>query len=452
MLLIEIQKWILPTLVLMPRVVSVFELDEIGTIIEVFDLRHPTIVKYHNKTFLKALFYMDQYITVVPSIHDISMKNDSTPLNIVSFEFSMPKESRIRNQANNVLIVSGSQTPLDEFESEINQRMFIFNTSTKAIYESYHINNHHIKQKLGTTFENYFAWENGVNPQFLPRRANFQRKTLNTVTQSFGEYIILNPLHSTIAPYFPENETYLVNGFISGLCMDLLQDLQNQLNFTTNIFKPKQYSWGYGKQLANGTTRVTGLLGKVYDQSVDFILGPMHLNHERSFYADILQPIVCRSVGLFIANVDAKLEYDYLLLVSPFGYDLWIMVLVTTLVISVSRIVIMKKYSSFELINCMDTFGSSFGAFFGGSPNELPALGKSFSHKMIISLFLLCGMISWAAYQSFLTAELSVHIKKFPFTDLESFSKTNWRYFLNGITIHHRVLLNIKVEITFTES
>ena len=59
MLLIEIQKWILPTLVLMPRVVSVFELDEIGTIIEVFDLKHPTIVKYQNKTFLKALFYMD---------------------------------------------------------------------------------------------------------------------------------------------------------------------------------------------------------------------------------------------------------------------------------------------------------------------------------------------------------------------------------------------------------
>ena len=104
MLLIEIQKWILPTLVLMPRVVSVFELDEIGTIIEVFDLRHPTIVKYHNKTFLKALFYMDQYITVVPSIHDISMKNDSTPLNIVSFEISMLKESRIRNQANNYVL------------------------------------------------------------------------------------------------------------------------------------------------------------------------------------------------------------------------------------------------------------------------------------------------------------------------------------------------------------
>ena len=400
MWLIEIQKLLLPALFLMPRVVSVFELDEIWTIFEVFDLKHPTLVKNQNKTFLKALFQRDQYVKVVQNVSGISPKNGvigSIPVNVLSFDDSLDV-SKFDYLAN-AIIFSEDTTILDEFMPEFNQKIFIFNTSTKAIYESYQIQQHHIKRKLGSVINSQFKWVEGVNPQLLPRRANFQRKTLKAVTQNFGEYILINPLYSSIAPYFSENETYLVNGYVSGLCMDLLQDLQNQLNFTTNIFKPKQYSWGYGEELANGTTRVTGLLGKVYNQSADFILGPMHLNYERSFYADFLQPIVRRYVGLFIANVDAKLEYDYLILISPFGYDLWIMVLVTTLVIAASRLVILKKYASFGWINCMDTFGSSFGAFFGGSPIDLPVLKKSISHKIIISLFFLCGMISWAAYR-----------------------------------------------------
>ena len=41
---------------------------------------------------------------------------------------------------------------------------------------------------------------------------------------------------------------------------------------------------------------------------------------------------------------------------------------------------------------------------------------------------LLAGLIVFVFYKGYLSAELSVRIKKFPFTDLNSLSKTDWRY------------------------
>ena len=41
---------------------------------------------------------------------------------------------------------------------------------------------------------------------------------------------------------------------------------------------------------------------------------------------------------------------------------------------------------------------------------------------------LLAGLTVFVFYRGYLSAELSVRIKKFPFTDLKSLSKTDWRY------------------------
>ena len=46
---------------------------------------------------------------------------------------------------------------------------------------------------------------------------------------------------------------------------------------------------------------------------------------------------------------------------------------------------------------------------------------------------LLSGLIVFVFYKGYLSAELSVRIKKFPFTDLKSLSKTDWRYIFHKI-------------------
>ena len=69
---------------------------------------------------------------------------------------------------------------------------------------------------------------------------------------------------------------------------------------------------------------------------------------------------------------------------------------------------------------------SSFTGFFGGKPNPSPIDSESY-YKTTIVTTLLCGAVIWISYRAGLTSELSVSSKAYPFTDMKSFSKLNWR-------------------------
>ena len=80
-----------------------------------------------------------------------------------------------------------------------------------------------------------------------------------------------------------------------------------------------------------------------------------------------------------------------------------------------------------HLENFLDFLWTSFIAFFGGKPSTTKIDSKQ-SYRSIIFISLLSGLIVFVFYKGYLSAELSVRIKKFPFTDLKSLSKTDWRY------------------------
>ena len=44
------------------------------------------------------------------------------------------------------------------------------------------------------------------------------------------------------APFFPNNKTYLVNGFTKGIFQDVLEMLQDKLNFTYDMYKREEVS------------------------------------------------------------------------------------------------------------------------------------------------------------------------------------------------------------------
>ena len=69
-----------------------------------------------------------------------------------------------------------------------------------------------------------------------------------------------------------------VNGYTYGIFNDVLEALQSQLNFTSNLYKRKKTAWGYIFPQPNGTLRGTG----------NIIFQFMHKKDPHSFFFHFL--------------------------------------------------------------------------------------------------------------------------------------------------------------------
>ena len=107
--------------------------------------------------------------------------------------------------------------------------------------------------------------------------------------------------------------------------------------------------------------------------------------------------------------------------------DLWMMIITTAIMITIAKTFCLFKFSKLNIISICGFVWSSFTANFGGKPSGSPIDLKK-PYKIIVFISLLGGVVIWIAYRSFLCAELSIVEEKLPFKDLESLSKTTWRY------------------------
>ena len=110
-------------------------------------------------------------------------------------------------------------------------------------------------------------------------------------------------------------------------------------------------------------------------------------------------------------------------------FDLWIMILCTSLVFATFKSGLLMIFHKLKISNIFGFIWTSLNVYFGGKPSNT-SIDSRRTYKAVVFVSLLSGVIIWMAYRSFLTAELSVIIKKYPFNDLESLSKTNWRYLI----------------------
>ena len=77
------------------------------------------------------------------------------------------------------------------------------------------------------------------------------------------------------------------------------------------------------------------------------------------------------------------------------------------------------------LTSFIGNFWNSLKANFGGLPT--PSKIDIFSsYKSIVFTSLLGGLVFWSSYQAKLTSILAVDLKKIPFNDIESLSKTDY--------------------------
>ena len=136
-----------------------------------------------------------------------------------------------------------------------------------------------------------FHWDQNVDSNFVRRRSNFQGITLKVMTEFEGNSINADINYKTNATYFPENETYLLNGFTYGIYQDALDVLEEHLNFTAQIFKRKDGAWGMVYPQSDGTFKTVGFIGDLFLKKADFAIGNVIIFQTRAQFVDYLPAV-----------------------------------------------------------------------------------------------------------------------------------------------------------------
>ena len=211
------------------------------------------------------------------------------------------------------------QDVLKTIKVDINQKVFIVDQSTLDTYEVYAINNHQIMRKLGKFHHRTkdFIWENSIERNLITRRSNFHGMSLKVMTEISGYTIMLQPNWKDQAKFFDSNQTYLVTKFTSGIYHDILITMQNELNFTAEIYKRKDNGWGQVYSQKDGSFQASGMVGDVFFGRADAIAAALVVTIERALYIDYLNPIAPFEVGLFIPSGNSKGEFEFGILFNP---------------------------------------------------------------------------------------------------------------------------------------
>ena len=313
-------------------------------------------------------------------------------------------------------------------QTDISQKVFILKQDSLEIYEAYKINQIIVKKKLGhfDLFSNNFKWQKDVNTDFIKRRSDFHGIVLKGIVGFFGlDMLSTDSEYQEKAPYFKNNDTYQINGFTSGLIHDVMLNLQERLNFTTVLYKRKIDIWGSGLiNSKNKTYKENGMLGDIFFKRVDIGVVPFIMTIERANSVDFLYPIKDSIDGIFIPILTER--YDYESYFAPFSLSLWLTLGITGVSFAAWRFILLKFHAS-ETIFGFDQIWTSFSGFLGGKPTPTPPIDKKTSYKTMIIVTLLCSTIVWIAYRARLSSMLAIQKKKYPFHNMEGFSKTNWR-------------------------
>ena len=219
----------------------------------------------------------------------------------------------------------------------------------------------------------------------------------------------------------------MINGYTSGIYQDILEILQNRLNFSALLYLRGDGVWGNGFSMPNGSYIATGLIGDLYYNRVDMAVTGLYIKLSRGLVIDYFPPLEPYLIGIYTPRIGDSESYNFEAFLSIFSTELWIVILVTAFIIAGMKLFLLHLHGSVRIF--MDTVAflwTSFIANFGGKPTSTSIDSKP-SYKILIFSSLIGGFVIWVAFRSRLTAELSVIIKKYPFTDMESFARTDWR-------------------------
>ena len=146
----------------------------------------------------------------------------------------------------------------------------------------------------------------------------------------------------------------------------------------------------------------------------------------RALASDLLPAIRVVTAEIFIKKVDESIHWD--ILMEPLSTNSWPILLIIAIFISCTLSVIDRLFERgcqrFYFMNFLDNLWLSIKANFGGKSNKIQ---RTNAHRVVIFNCLLMGSIIWMYYRASIISHLSIAKLKFPFEDLESLSKSNYK-------------------------
>ena len=410
--------------------------DEIKILLSELGIKHSNIIRSssHNKdkTLLKELSYLENYSKSL-WIKDVDMENK----NIVLINSNEIRQQDIQQFLNHnlfhkmlIIDIDGTLSS-EELSINIGQEVYFYDKTTAEVLEAYDINGLKIKRVLGYYQDKNksFTWTSSKNQNIFRRRGNFHGLKLKAMVEHFYPTAIIDKKYIEKARFFKSNQTYLMNGFVKGIYIDILEHLQENLNFTTTLYKRKDVSYGKIIDWKNGTITGEGMISDIFFKRADMIIIGVLIDVERSLYVDYLRAISPFKWGLYISKraVHDSIEYDNYF--KAFHLYSWIIIMFSIIVIGLVKLLIFvcigEINSSYILIG-MKLIWFAMKSIFGGIVSY-PNIDYVTSQKVILFIWSLCGNIIWIYYRSQITALLSISNPSKPFYDLESMANTNWR-------------------------
>lgn len=223
---------------------------------------------------------------------------------------------------------------------KINQMIFFLNITSQLLIEMYNINGYIVTNQVGKFVKSRtkFSSNSRIN-NLIARRSDFHGQTLIAVVEKQLPFNVFETGFENKAKFYPENSTYEIRGFTSGLFFEVLQLLEKELNFTAMVYKRKDSVWGGpDPKLPTGWN---GMVSNLLDNSADIIVGSLTMTSTRFEAVDYLIPIGMETYAIFIKAVDNE-DISWQTYGKPLKRYTW-MALVLLAVVFASFIFIIDK-------------------------------------------------------------------------------------------------------------
>ena len=203
-----------------------------------------------------------------------------------------------------------------------------------------------------------------------------------------------------------------------GYCMDLLQQLAYQMNFTYTLYQVEDGLYGsYTYNRKTGKHEWTGLLGELYYGRADMVIGALTITPERSIAIDFTKPFKYQGITILQKRqAIQRTRHPLTSFLQPFQDSLWVSVFVAVHVVALS-LYLLDRFSPFgryklpncetiteeDALNLSSAIWFAWGVLFNSGIGE--GTPRSFSGRVL-------GMV-WAGFAMIVVASYTANLAAF---------------------------------------
>ncbi|XP_068229796.1 glutamate receptor ionotropic, kainate 1-like [Palaemon carinicauda] len=218
------------------------------------------------------------------------------------------------------------------------------------------------------------------------------------------------------------NEPASIVTLRDSLDMRMLTTVSTSLNFSYEVRAPWDGQWG----IPTNTGNWTGLLGTIQFNKADFTTvmstNPQRntiVNHERVYVADVMA----------VVSLKPQVLPPYLVIVKPFTVEVWLCLLISSILWCMIMWILQKTRSSFsgeDGLLLSETFFLGWAAILENPSRRHPA---NTTAEMMLIWWLLASLVIITGFKSSLVAYLTVQSKTKPIDDFRDLvSQPGWKW------------------------